>query len=186
MNVLDFQDRTAPIPLPSDAQLRRLAPNLNQVTSYAALLLLSDRATPFLAKQPIWRDRESLRLLRLVEKHLIPEVVRRLKAGAKNLEDDHCASATADKATSGGKCKRGPRIRSATAALLAAAVAVIAGFVAGFNAHAPSYRVNTAVAPSPEIRRAIPLKPEIRRAIPVEPEIRRAIPVQIRHPRGRY
>ena len=78
MNVLDFQDRTAPIPMPSDAQLRRLAPNLNHVTSYAALLLLSDRATPFLAKQPIWRDCESLRLLRLVEKHLIPEVVRRL------------------------------------------------------------------------------------------------------------
>ena len=53
---LDFPDRTMPLPPPSDTQLRRLAPDLNDVTSDAALLLLSDRTTPFLATPPIRKD----------------------------------------------------------------------------------------------------------------------------------
>ena len=53
MNGLDFQDLPAPLPLPNDGQLRRLAPDLNEVTSYAMLLLLSDRTLiPFFDDVP--------------------------------------------------------------------------------------------------------------------------------------
>jgi hypothetical protein len=66
------------------------------------LLLLSDRTTPFLARPPIWKDNESLRLLRLVERHLMPEAFYRLKAKAKNIER-HDKSAAATGETNAGR-----------------------------------------------------------------------------------
>jgi hypothetical protein len=175
MNVLDFQDRALQLPPPSDEQLRRIAPDLNKVTSYAMLLLLSDRTTPFLAAQPIWKDKESLRLLRLVDKHLMPEVGRRLKAKARNVHyyerpaaigDDNCGKEL--------NRKRDRRVRSTTAIMILA-VAVVGGLAAYSIARPRNESATLTVARSPEIRRAIPVEPEIRRAIPVQSESNRAI-----------
>jgi hypothetical protein len=180
MNVLDFQDRTMQLPPPSDGQLRRLAPDLNKVTSYGMLLLLSDRTTPFLATQPIWKSKESLRLLRLVDKHLMPEVERRFKARARNIHcyerpvaigDDNCGKKP-------GR-KRDRRVRLA-AAVIVLVVAIVGGLAAYDNSRPRNESAPPTVARSPEIRRAIPVQPEIRRAIPVQVEIRKAIPVQTR------
>jgi len=179
--VLDFPDRT--IPPPSDTQIRRLAHDLNKVSPYAVLLQLSDRTTPFLATSPIWKDNESLRLLRLVDKYLIPEVVRRLKAGAKDIECGDESAAAAAKTMTGDNCgdtttrKRDRWIRLAKITLITVAVTALAAFVAAYDSSAPNPAAEIGVAPSPEIRRATPEEPEIRRAIPVEPEIRKAIPV---------
>jgi hypothetical protein len=60
--------------------------------------------------------------------------------------------------------------------VMTVAVVALAGFVGGYNTHAPNRPADIAVARSPEVRRAIPV--EIRRAIPVKPEIRKAIPVR--------
>jgi hypothetical protein len=162
MNVLDFQDRTMPLPPPSDTQLRRLAPDLNKITFHTMLLLLSDRTTPFLATPPIWKDDESLRLLRLVETHLMPEVFYRLKARTRR----DCG----EKPSS----ERDRWMRLTKETIITVAVVALAGFVGGYNSRAPERPRDAAVAPSPEIRRAIPVEPEIRKAIPVQIRERRA------------
>ena len=77
-------------------------------------------------------------------------------------------------------CKRDRWTRLTKTIVMTVAVVALAGFVGGYNTHAPNRPADIAVARSPEVRRAIPV--EVRRAIPVEPEIRRAIPVQTRKP----
>jgi hypothetical protein len=60
--------------------------------------------------------------------------------------------------------------------VMTVAVVALAGFVGGYNTHAPNRPADIAVARSPEVRRAIPVEPEIRKAIPVqtrEPEVDR-------------
>jgi hypothetical protein len=51
--------------------------------------------------------------------------------------------------------------------VMTVAVVALAGFVGGYNTHAPNRPADIAVARSPEVRRAIPVEPEIRKAIPV-------------------
>ena len=79
--------------------------------------------------------------------------------------------------------KRDRWMRSATATIIAVAVAAFAGFFAGYNSRAPNPSDIT-LARSPEIRRAIPVEPEIRKAIPVQtrtPEVdRRSRSMQLR------
>lgn len=61
MDVLDFQDRIVPLPLPSDSQWRRLAPDLNKVTCYAALLLLRHARRSFVSSSlPLPRNTLSI------------------------------------------------------------------------------------------------------------------------------
>jgi hypothetical protein len=95
-------------------------------------------------------------------------------------------AASTDKARTGDNYgdkpsrERGRWTRSAITTIIAAAIAVLAGFVGGYNSRAAKHPADIVVARFPEIRRAIPVEPEIRRAIPLEPEIRKAIPVQTR------
>jgi hypothetical protein len=68
------------------------------------------------------------------------------------------------------------RKRARGTTMIAVAVVALAGFVGGYNTHAPNRPADIAVARSPEVRRAIPVEPEIRKAIPVqirEPEVDR-------------
>ena len=192
------RDSYVPPPPPSDEQLRRLAPDLNKVTSFAYVMLLGDQKTPFLAKQPVWRSPQMLRLLRLVEKHLIPEPAMKCHRCGQHKESvrsrkmitvgvnsgtvrwqfcDECAAtvaAAAEKTTAGGNCpdeqsrERDRWMQLTKMTIIPVAVAALAGFVSGYNSRAPNHSVEVAVARSPEIRRAIPVEPEIRKAIPVQ------------------
>ena len=90
-----FPDRR--IAPPIGEQLCRLARDLNKLHPFAFTMLLSDRTKSFEAIAPVWKDEESLRRLRLVEKYLIPQVERRLKVRAQNSGRDAGAAAHSDK-----------------------------------------------------------------------------------------
>lgn len=178
-----FPDGQIALP-PTGEQLRRLARDLNRLHPFAFTMLLSDRTTPLEAIAPIWRDNESLRLLRLVDKHLMPEVERRRKARAQNIGRDaeavtgfrtKIAGETYENAP-GGQRQRWTRALKLT--IIPIAIAALAGFVGGYTSRPLNHRANVSVVRFPEIPRAIPVEPEIRRAIPVLVEIRKAIPVQ--------
>lgn len=178
-----FSDGQIALP-PTGEQLRRLARDLNKLHPFAFTMLLSDRTTPLEAIAPIWRDNESLRLLRLVEKHLMPEVGRRIKASAENIGRDAEAVAGLRTKIAGQTYENAPSgqrqrwARALKLAIIPIAIAALAGFVGGYTSHALNHRAKVSVVRSREIRRAIPVEPEIRRAIPVLVEIRKAIPVQ--------
>jgi hypothetical protein len=97
---MQFPDRQIVLP-PGAEHLRGLARDLNKLHPFAFTMLLSDRTTPVEVIAPIWKDEESLRRLRLLEKHLIPQVERRLKVRAQNSSRDAEAAAGSDKIMAG-------------------------------------------------------------------------------------
>jgi hypothetical protein len=200
------RDSYVPPPPPSDEQLRRLAPDLNKVTSFAHVMLLGDQKTPILAKQPVWKSREMLRLVGLVEKHLFPEAqgtvpmkcdrcgqhkesVRSRKMITVGLQSgtvrwqfcDECAATVADaaeKTRAGGNCpEKQSRERDRWMRLTKMTIIPVA--VAALAGFVGGYNSR---APNHPVEVAVARSSEIRRAIPVEPEIRKAIPVQTRKP----
>jgi len=61
-------------PPTSPERLRRLGQDLWKLTPFAqAMLLLGDRKTPILAREPVWRSRRMRWLVRRVEKYLAPD-----------------------------------------------------------------------------------------------------------------
>ena len=68
------QDSYVPPPPPtSPERLRRLGKDLGKLLPLAHVMLLGDRRTPILAREPVWESREMLRLVKLVEKQLFPK-----------------------------------------------------------------------------------------------------------------
>lgn len=181
---MQFQDRRIALP-PTGEQLRRLARDLNKLHPFVFTMLFSDRKTPFEAIAPIWKDNESLRLLRLVDKHLMPQVQRRAKARAQNSGRDSEAVEGFQTISAGdtyggapnGQWQRWTRPLKLT--IIPVAIAALAGFVGGYNSHVSNHSAKIVVSRLPEIRHAISAGAEIRKAIPVQAEIRKAISVRI-------
>ena len=137
-------------------------------TSLFVFGTMSDRTTPFLAIPPIWKDDESLKVLRLVATHSMLEVFYRLKARTRNVHGKHTMSAVTSGATP-------PLDAISENDDYTVTVASLAGFVGGYSLRASNRQPDLTIASSPEIGCAIPVEPEISRAIPIEPKIRQGV-----------
>jgi uncharacterized protein YlaI len=68
------RDSYVPPPPPTSlAALRRLGKDLGKLLPLAHMMLLGDRTTPILAREPVWESREMRWLVKLVEKRLFPQ-----------------------------------------------------------------------------------------------------------------
>ena len=71
------RDSYVPPPPPtSPERLRRLGKDLGKLLPLAHVMLLGDRRTPILAREPVWESREMRWLVKLVEKRLFPQAAR--------------------------------------------------------------------------------------------------------------
>ena len=115
-----------------------------------------DRTVPFEAHPPVWKGDQRVRLVKLVEKHVLT------KPGPPLPRENNEAFS-----------RMSPSRRMKTI-ITPVAVAAFVGLAVVFSARAPNPAAKIPVANSPEIRRAIPVEPEIENGVPlptVDPEI---------------
>lgn len=126
---------------------------LRQPIEAAEAMAMWDRTVPFEAHPPVWKGDQRVRLVKLVEKHVLTKPGPLLPRAK-------------DQAYS-----RMSPSRAMKTIVTPVAVAAIVGLAVVYSSRAPNH---PAVASSPEIRRAIPVEPEMRKGIPVQivdPEI---------------
>lgn len=122
----------------------------------AEAMAMWDRTVPFEAQPPVWKGDQRVRLVKLVEKHVLT------KPGPPPPREKDQAH-----------LRMSPN-RAMKAIITPIAVAAVVGLAVVYSTRAPNHATGIPIAGSPEIRRAIPVEPEIRKAIPVEtvdPEI---------------
>ncbi|MGH8101678.1 MAG: hypothetical protein ACREIW_10295 [Chthoniobacterales bacterium] len=122
----------------------------------AEAMAMWDRTVPFEAQPPVWKGDQRVRLVKLVEKHVLTKPGPPLPR-----EKDQTFS------------RMSPRRAMKTIITPIAAVGVV-GLAVVYSSRAPNHAADIPVASLPEIRRAIPVEPEIRKGIPVQavdPEI---------------
>lgn len=122
----------------------------------AEAMAMWDRTVPFEAQPPVWRGDQRLRLVKLVEKHVLTRPGPLLPG-----EKDQAHS-------------RMSPSRAVKTIIAPFAVAAVLGLAVVYSSRALNHAADIPVAHSPEIRRAIPVEPEIRNGVPaqiIDPEI---------------
>lgn len=109
-----------------------------------------DRTVPFEAHPPVWKGDQRVRLVKLVEKHVLTKPGPPLPP-----ENDQAFSRISPS-------------RTMKTIVTAVAVAAVVGLAVAYSSRAPKPAANIPTARSPEIRRAIPVGWEIRKAMPVQ------------------
>jgi len=129
---------------------------LRQSIEAAEAMAMWARTVPFEAHPPVWKGDQRVRLVKLVEKHVLTK-----PGPPPPRENDQAFS-------------RMPPRRTMKTIITPVAVAAVVGLAAVYSSRAPNPAANIPVANSPEIRRAIPVVWEVRKGIPVQavdPEI---------------
>src|SRR6266404_1684411 len=114
---------------------------LRQPIEAAEAMAMWDRTVPFEAHPPVWKGDQRVRLVKLVEKHVLTKPGPPLPR-----ENDQAPSPMSPS-------------RVMKTIITPVAVAAVVGFAVVYSSRAPNHPADIPVANSPEIRRAIPVEP---------------------------